>query len=369
MKTLKISFVFALLVFAGLAFSSCKSPGGEIQVPSPGLEGAGPALEVPPGTEVPPATPAVPVSPANYNLTINVLGFGTVSSASEALSGSWRGLVVISLPTNVVVELSATPDTGCAFLEWSGDCTGTSSCIVTMNGNKTVQANFETIFMEPAPIPKQLSVQFIGPTGSGKVIVTPPMVECIADCAQTYSEASPAVHLAATANPTYDFKGWGGACHGLLTTCDITLVSDYTEVTANFDVAMREVEVEYDSANTGTGRVRISAVPPSGASSSIVCTLPCRQTYPVNTVVTLTALPDTPSSYFDYWGYGECMPPDSYTCSPVTLNIDKLFRVVFKRTPITPLEPIRPRIDLGPRIPIPPSGPPAGPIGPIGPGF
>jgi pectate disaccharide-lyase len=41
-----------------------------------------------------------------------------------------------------VVAVTATPAAGYTFSSWSGACTGTSACSVTMNANKTVTANF-----------------------------------------------------------------------------------------------------------------------------------------------------------------------------------------------------------------------------------
>jgi uncharacterized repeat protein (TIGR02543 family) len=43
---------------------------------------------------------------------------------------------------NDVVNLSVVPDVGWIFSGWSGDCTGTGACSVTMDGNKTVTATF-----------------------------------------------------------------------------------------------------------------------------------------------------------------------------------------------------------------------------------
>ena len=46
--------------------------------------------------------------------------------------------------------VSATPYQGYTFSGWSGACSGTGRCVVTMNGHKTVTANFSLI---PAPRP------------------------------------------------------------------------------------------------------------------------------------------------------------------------------------------------------------------------
>ncbi len=43
-----------------------------------------------------------------------------------------------------VVTLAATPDTGSPFAGWSGACAGTGACLITMNEDKIVVANFAT---------------------------------------------------------------------------------------------------------------------------------------------------------------------------------------------------------------------------------
>ena len=45
-------------------------------------------------------------------------------------------------PHGTEVTLTATPATGWTFSAWSGACTGSGACVVTMDGNKTVTATF-----------------------------------------------------------------------------------------------------------------------------------------------------------------------------------------------------------------------------------
>lgn len=67
----------------------------------------------------------------NYTLTINISGNGTVNGAGIYEEGT-------------VVDITATPDDGWVFLNWTGDVANpnSSSTTVTMNSNKTVTANF-----------------------------------------------------------------------------------------------------------------------------------------------------------------------------------------------------------------------------------
>ncbi len=44
-----------------------------------------------------------------------------------------------------VVTLTADPDAGSAFAGWSGECTGTGTCTITMDSNKLVTATFNAV--------------------------------------------------------------------------------------------------------------------------------------------------------------------------------------------------------------------------------
>ena len=39
--------------------------------------------------------------------------------------------------------LTATPDAGSVFTGWTGDCTGTGTCTLTMSADHTVTATFD----------------------------------------------------------------------------------------------------------------------------------------------------------------------------------------------------------------------------------
>jgi hypothetical protein len=58
------------------------------------------------------------------------------------------------------VTLTATPATGSTFAGWSGACSGTGTCTVTMDANKTVTATFTSTVRPPAA-PNQLRVRAV----------------------------------------------------------------------------------------------------------------------------------------------------------------------------------------------------------------
>ena len=67
-------------------------------------------------------------------------GFGAVTSMPAGIS--CQPTCIGSFQQGGMVTLTATPAAGSTFVGWSGACSGTGSCIVTMTGNETVIANF-----------------------------------------------------------------------------------------------------------------------------------------------------------------------------------------------------------------------------------
>ena len=72
-------------------------------------------------------------------------GSGTVSGTTEAGTvvncGSDCGEAI---PNGKAATLTATPAAGSTFASWSGACTGTGQCVVTMDAAKAVTATFDT---------------------------------------------------------------------------------------------------------------------------------------------------------------------------------------------------------------------------------
>ncbi|MDD5693672.1 MAG: SurA N-terminal domain-containing protein [Patescibacteria group bacterium] len=98
----------------------------------------------------------------NYTLTVakNGTGSGTVTGTSincgSDCSETW--------PETTQVVLTATPDTNSTFAGWSGGgCSGTSTCLVTMDASKTVTATFN------ASVPSALGLSCSVSPASGPV--------------------------------------------------------------------------------------------------------------------------------------------------------------------------------------------------------
>ena len=182
-----------------------------------------------------PITATANFAPAPNTFPLAVLkagtGQGTVTSAPAGIDcGADCGE---SYTQGSVVTLTATPATGSTFTGWSGACTGTGSCVVTMNAAQSVTATFDT---QTFP----LSVSLTG-NGTGGVSSTPPGIACPGTCTASFPEGT-AVTLTAQAAPGTLFQGWTGAGCAGTGTCVVTM-NQAQSVSAAFVVAQVQASV------------------------------------------------------------------------------------------------------------------------------
>ena len=81
-------------------------------------------------------------TPITYPLNLSKAGsgMGTVSSAPAGISCG--ATCSSNYSSGTVVSLSASPDSGSSFAGWSGACTGTGTCTVTLSSSRSVSATF-----------------------------------------------------------------------------------------------------------------------------------------------------------------------------------------------------------------------------------
>ena len=150
-------------------------------------------------------------------------GSGTVSSAPVGITCGTT--CSASYPYGTAVTLSAVAPTGSTFTGWSGACTGTGSCSVTLTSAATVTATFT---QQTVAQPLTLTV---GVSGKGTVTSTPAGINCGKTCSATYPSGT-AVTLTATPGAGFSFSGWSGACTGV-GSCAVSMTTAPT-VTATF---------------------------------------------------------------------------------------------------------------------------------------
>jgi hypothetical protein len=125
---------------------------------------------VPPPAPTPSPTPTP--TPTLFTFNVTKVGSGTISSSNSSIAcGTTCTTTGVS---GTVVTLSATPNTGYVFSGWSGACTGTGSCTVTLNGNMSVTGTFSTAPVTPPPPPAPTPNPTPTPTPSPTPTPVPP---------------------------------------------------------------------------------------------------------------------------------------------------------------------------------------------------
>ncbi|MGD1078966.1 MAG: alkaline phosphatase family protein [Candidatus Sulfotelmatobacter sp.] len=158
----------------------------------------------------------------DYGLTVTAppAGAGTVTSDPAGINCPTT--CAAAFPQNTQVMLAATPGSNYSFAGWTGSCSGTSTCSLTMTGSASVTPVFNPDY--------GLTVTMAG-TGTGTVTSSPAGINCPTTCSSTFPQSTQ-VTLSETPGANNAFGGWSGACTGN-TTCSIT-VSGPNSVTATF---------------------------------------------------------------------------------------------------------------------------------------
>jgi hypothetical protein len=211
----------------------------------------------------------------NANLNVSVTGNGTVTGTSISCPSTCSAI----FSGGPQVTLTQTAASGWAFTGWSGACSGTGSCVVTMNAAQSVTATFT-----------QDVALSVGVSGSGSVLSLPDGVSCPSMCSAYYLPTTPVTLVATPANDWF-FVGWRGACSGA-GNCMVTM-NAAASVSATFAQAQYTLTVGV----AGSGAVTSS---PSGISCGSMCTM----NFADGTPVTLSATPSGGAT-FSGWG-GAC---------------------------------------------------------------
>jgi hypothetical protein len=208
-------------------------------------------------------------------LSVSVTGSGTVTSNPAGINCPSTCSAGFSNGTNVT--LTATATSGWFFSGWSGACSGTGGCTVTMSTAQSVTATFT-----------QLMTLTVSVTGSGTVTSSPSGISCPSSCSANFA---PGTQVSLTAAPAsgWKFNGWSGACSGA-GTCSVTMNSAQS-VTATF------VQLTYTLSVSLTGSGSVTSNP-----VGISCPSTCSASFNSGTPVTLTATPAPGMSFIGWSG-------------------------------------------------------------------
>ena len=158
----------------------------------------------------------LPPPPASYLLAVSKSGSGAGTVSSSPAGISCGSDCAQNFAAGSKVTLSAVPDNTSTFIGWSGACSGSASCTVTMSEARNVTAQFNAV-------PKTAYSLTVtkGGSGLGTVSSTPAGIDCGPDCTQSFSGGT-RLTLVAKAADGATFTGWDGACSGS-GSCDVTM--------------------------------------------------------------------------------------------------------------------------------------------------
>jgi len=241
-----------------------------------------------------------------YPLTVTKAGTGTGSVTSDVAGIACGDDCTEDIYRTTVVTLTAAPDVSSNFTGWTGACTGTGTCTVTMDEAKNVEAGFGIKTFT-------LTVNKTG-NGDGTITSIPGGISYPGDVTETYRYGTE-VSLSAIAAGSSNWNGWSGDCVGT-GACIITMDQDRS-VTGTF--SLKTFTLNVSKSGLGSGTVTSS---PAG----INCGGDCSEIYNYGTSVTLTANPSS-GILFGGWS-GNCT--GNTTCT-VTMDGVKNVTAAFWR--------------------------------------
>ncbi|MBF0288067.1 MAG: hypothetical protein HQM14_09640 [SAR324 cluster bacterium] len=205
-----------------------------------------------------------------FSLVVSKSGSGSINSTPSGISCGSECSQDFNKGTSII--LTANPSGSYDFNGWAGDCSGTGSCSVTMNSNKSVSA----VFAIPTEAPTNTFTLTVGKSGRGIITSTPSGIQCGVDCSESYEEGT-SVLLTVNSASDSRFAGWAGNCSGI-GTCTVTMNSNKS-VSAVFQVT------------TTTTTTLPANSPPANSPSTTTTTLP------VNSLPTNNAPPTSGRSF------------------------------------------------------------------------
>src|SRR3954470_3697401 len=175
-----------------------------------------------PDAPPPPADAAIDAT-STFTLTVTRDGNGTGTVASTQAGVNCGDDCSAAYEVGATVTLTATADPGATFVGWSGACTGTGTCTVTITEDTELTASFA--------LDHSIVITRAG-NGSGTVTSAPAAIDCGTTCAASFGFGT-VVTLTAKPATGSTFTGWsGGGCTGT-GTCVATM-TEAVGVTATF---------------------------------------------------------------------------------------------------------------------------------------
>jgi List-Bact-rpt repeat protein len=221
--------------------------------------------------------PAAQAAAVDFPLVVQTEGSGAGTVECEVESGPAEPCDP-EYPEGTEIALTADPDIGSEFVEWSGDCLGQPECEVTMDEAKLVVAVFE---LEEVPLEATSEGEGLGEVECE--VESGPAEECEA----TYPFGTE-ITLVAEPDSGSEFIEWSGDCAGS-EPCELTM-DEEKSVTALFELTHFALEIEIEGE--GTVECEVEGGPLEE----------CEATYLEGTEVILVAEPDSGSEFIEWSG-------------------------------------------------------------------
>jgi hypothetical protein len=232
------------------------------------------------------ATP-LPIAPdvvPDHDLTVDVEGAGRVTSTPSGIDcGTGQsGTCSASFAHGTSVTLTETPEAGSGFAGWSGACTGTGSCAVSMSVARSATATFTPLL-----------TLTVDPPTNGSVTSDVGGIDCAGTCSHDFVSGA-SVALTAHPDPGYRFDSWGGDCGGTSTsTCTLTM--DRAKSASVTFLAVPQHTLTAATDGTGEGTVTSDV-------GEIACPPTCSADFIEGEVVALTAHAGATSAFTGWSG-------------------------------------------------------------------
>ena len=214
-----------------------------------------------------------------------------------------------SYQPNTQITLTAAVTNNSTFAGWGGACSGTSpTCTIALTAAQSVTASFTA--------PQQPLTVALSGTGTGSVTSSVGGIDCRLADGKTTGTCASQLPFGTTVTLQVLASNYGiqvtanGGCTvaGPVSGPQVTCVMDQPRnVAVVITAPPKALDISAGSSSTGTGQVTSQ----TGLAPAINCLITatarssdCRQEYPVNTQVTLTATP-TQGARFTGWG-GDC---------------------------------------------------------------
>jgi uncharacterized repeat protein (TIGR02543 family) len=250
-----------------------------------------------------------------YALTVTKSGTGSGTVTSSTGGIDCGATCSATINSGTAVTLTAVAASGSTFGGWSGACTGTGSCVVTMTAARSVTATFTSTVTTFA-----LTITKSG-TGTGTVTSSTGGINCGSICSANIASGT-TVTLTAAAASGSTFAGWSGACTGTAATCTVSMTAARA-VTATFGLPPGVV-LTVTKSGTGSGTVTST---PGGVSCGATCTA----SYTSGTTVTLSAAAASGSTFA---GWSNGCTGTATTCT-VSMTAARTVNAAFTATATT----------------------------------